>query len=68
MTTEELNTIVQQVMAQIEDNALDFDVQITSPESNDYLMASRLKSDGTYSGRTLPRWSQTWPSKQRQTQ
>ena len=50
MTTEELNTIVQQVMAQIEDNALDFDVQITSPESNDYLMASRLKSDGTYSG------------------
>lgn len=50
MTTEELNTIVQQVMAQIEDNALDFDVQITEPEDSDYLMASRLKSDGTYSG------------------
>lgn len=51
MTTEELNTIVAEVMAQIEANSLDFDIVVSEAQDNDYLTVARYnESDGTYKG------------------
>lgn len=51
MTTEELNSIVSEVMAQIEANALDFDIVVSEAQDNDYLTVARYnESDGTYKG------------------